>query len=177
MKIMRLPSLAVLAIFGTVLLSSCAKLSYEHPMPGQSRNLKEIPEEFRGFYAQIEDEKSTLEVTEKQFMTAETTASLGDDFVLRPFQKYLVVNLRDEDGWVVYLAEKTESGNIRLYHTNIAEDEIAQKLGNITKIETFYDENGELEKIKINPTDQEFKLMVESDLFEAAEDFVPRAKP
>lgn len=167
----------IFALLSVILLSSCAELSYDHPMPAQSRSLKEIPTEFRGFYVQVEDENSTLNVTDKQFMTAETTATLGDDFVLRPFQKYLVVNIKSDKGWVVYLAEKTDAGNIRLYHTDVSDNEMIEQLKTITKVETVYDENNELEKVKINPTDAEFKLMVESNLFEATDDFVPHSKP
>lgn len=176
MKHLPLQHLGVYTFVLSLLLSSCATLSYDHPMPDNSRVLNEIPGEFHGDYVQEDDENSYLEIRGNHFTTSEMTATIGEELELRPFQKYIVVNLREDMGWVVYLAERTGEGHIRLYHIDITEEEVVEKLNSITATEIMLDEEGNLERIKINPTDAEFKQMIESELFEAAEDFIPKAK-
>lgn len=145
-------------------LSSCSVLTYEESVPEQARELKEFPEEYRGTYQEAEDAGMVLEVQKDKFKYGEFSGEIGKNVVVKPYQKYMVINIQDDAGyWIVYLAERSKDGNLFVW---VPESEgIEERINQITPSQVYYDEEGELERVHIQPNDMAFKQIVESGIY------------
>lgn len=153
------------ALVAAIFLSACVKITYENAMPQQSRVLLAFTAEMQGKYVSAEDPESYIEIFEKKFATPDIQKEIGVDFELRPYQKYFVANLKDDDGWLVYLAEWESPEILTIYAIDAEDEESLKKLAMITEVQEFRGEDGELERIHIAPKDNEFKEMLDSGLF------------
>jgi hypothetical protein len=148
-------------------------VSYEYTMPKQSRTLSEFPKNYLGDYTEEEDSTATLNISESSFTTPEFVGTIGDNLELKPYMGYLVINLTIDGVWTVYLAKMRSDGNIEVFNIDPTENEIMTQLAEITSIEKVYNEENELERVHIDPSDGEFKEMIDAELFESIGLFVP----
>lgn len=160
------------SLFLSIFLSSCVLVSYEYTMPKQSRTLSKFPKNYLGEYMEEGDSTVSLNISETSFTAPDFVGTIGDNLELKPYMGYLVLNLSIDGVWTAYLSKKLSDGNIEVFNIDPTEDEIMIQLSEITTIEKVYDEEGALERVHIDPSDLEFKEMIDSGLFESIGIFI-----
>ena len=104
-------------------ISSCQYIFFDQPQPVGAKNLKEIPEEFRGVWSNIEKITDTLIISERSYTTIghnserwEYGASLSDTLLIRKARNGYVMNLKRGDWWEIVYVHKNKNGEIRIYY-------------------------------------------------------------
>jgi hypothetical protein len=150
--------------------SACTPVMFESPVPEQSRTVEQFPVEYRGTYVSNTDETTeTLIIDENSYSCGEIVGVLGENAVLKPYQEFWVMNQKAQDSndYLVFLGKfDLKKGEVEIRYLNLASDEErVAKLKAITEVREEFNEEGEREIVFISPTDQEFKKMLEEDLF------------
>ncbi len=152
------------------LLSSCTAVYFESPVPQNARTMSTFPAELLGVYVSDDEELDNIVISPESYQSGDINGILGENAVLKPYQEYWVLNQEAGEGqnvYTVFLGKfDLKSNRLEVFYLNLSEDlERQQKLKEITKVEDIFAADGTLEAVKINPTDQEFKAIVEGDLF------------
>lgn len=161
--------LAISAI--SLFLSSCTAVYFENPVPQNARTMTAFPAEFVGVYVSDDGELDNIVISPESYQSGEITGVLGENAVLKPYQEYWVLNQEAGDAqagtYTVFLGKFDLSSNrLEVFYLNLSEDlERQQKLKEITEVDEILAIDGTLEAVKINPTDQEFKAIIEGDFF------------
>lgn len=154
----------------TLMASACVTLNYEAPQPVNASDLTTIPHPLQGYY--LDENNDTLLVNDSGFEYRSEmspmahVSGLSDTLALRPYKGCYAVNIADEEGWLVYLICRETNGDLLLYSVDVENEEVVQKLKDITKVTTVTDNSGNISAYRIHPTEQEFNKMFDAGLFE-----------
>lgn len=152
------------------IFSACTPVMFESPVPEQARSMEQFPAEYRGTYILATDESTeTLSINENSYACGEITGVLGENAVLKPYQQFWVMSQKaqDSDEYLVFLGKfDLKKAEVEIMYMNLASDEDrVAKLKSITAVREEFNEEGERELVHISPSDEEFKKILEADLF------------
>lgn len=163
-------------------LTACISVEFKKPQPQKGRSLTEFPKELIGTY--LNSENDTITIADTYFkaasITIETTdnpkaseiISLSENVILKKMKNHFILNMKGEKGnsnWSVIIISKSNKG-IEFNTFNANEQEFLINLKTITKWEEIRDEDGKLKKIILDPSDKEFKKILDTpSLFEKSE--------
>lgn len=154
-----------------LLLSACTPVYFENPVPQNARTMTTFPQEYVGTYVSEDPEYDDIVINSESYTCGEIHGVLGENAVLKPYKEFWVMNqFTDENQlnkYLVFLAKfDVSEGILEVFYLNLAEDlDRQQKLKNMTDVSEVFAEDGTLESVQINPSDAEFKAIMESDLF------------
>lgn len=162
--------------FALILLSisSCTTVQFETSQPKDAQQLTEFPKDLTGRYT-TKKNQDTLLIFNNSFQYIESTI-LGqgkintlspNEVVLKKSNDYFVLSLKDSAAWEVF-AFKQKGTSILVYYINIDQmkaDKIIPSLKEITNVVEIRDSAGKINKYLINPTQNEFQLLLDKKLF------------
>jgi hypothetical protein len=163
----------------TSLLTACISVEFKDPQPKKGKPLNEYPEEFIGTYTS--PDLDTIIVGKTYFISnslsletdnkVKTTQKieLSDSVLLKKVGHTFILNMRSKENWSIVIFSKSSNG-LTIDTFNANDKEFLAKLKSITKTEEVRDTDGNLKKIILNPTEKEFKKIINTpSLFEKGE--------
>jgi hypothetical protein len=149
----------------SLIMFSCKYVQFENQQPADAKELATFPDKMIGVY--IGQDNDTLIVTSKSYKIEkdkEEFLSPGR-IVLKQFKSYYVLNYKEEKYWNVLLLKLT-GNNIMISAIDYEKEEemVINDLKAILPVKEI-DEDGSSKSYVINPTRQEFKLLVKRKQF------------
>jgi len=161
--------------FALILLSisSCTTVQFETSQPKDAEELSEFPKDLTGKYTS--KNKDTLLIYNNSFQYLESTifgpgkvnVLNQNDLILKKSNDYFVLSFKDSNAWEV-LVIKQKGNKLRVYcifYDKNNEVEIINSLKEITKVIEIRDSAGKIDKYLINPTKEEFQLLLDKKVF------------
>ena len=149
-------------IFSAVLLASCHNVNYADPQPVFWPSVPSFPKQLQGSYPIFQ----TTMVVGKQTITMEEDRAytLGEDLILKRYQGYWIVSIRNEEnkGWEVYAADK----NNGIKKTTLRFNEMFKLNELLGREVVFYNSEDDVLPLKIKR--REFKKILKA-YFEGVE--------
>ena len=152
--------IVILAVF----LMSCSAIKFETVQPIDGDVLKAFPKTFVGEYLS-EDKKDTLTVTKSNFSIGKDKITLGDSLVLKMYNEYYSLNVKDDSGfWQVCLFKKNDK-NIVANFFDLDKDNpfVIKKLKEVLPVKEIKNDKDIF--YLINPTKEEFQALIDKNLF------------
>ncbi|MFO8022440.1 MAG: hypothetical protein R6U65_08235, partial [Perlabentimonas sp.] len=111
-------------------VASCITVRFENPQPANGKRITQFPDYLVGVY--YNDENDTLHIGVNSFKFKDDTVNISgkvsaDEFVLKEFDSYHVLNIQTDDIWDVYLVKRT-NGSINVYTFQFDSDKIEDLL-------------------------------------------------
>jgi hypothetical protein len=167
-------------LFSITILFSCtdSEVQFEKPQPAWvTKNETMIPKNLQGYYASGKD---TMRITEKRIVDTKIKPdfdlNLSDSILLKIYNHNYFLNMRaDGDNWAIIMA-KAENNYIVLYMLSCKDSTIQKKLKEITTVKEMKDSSGQVTDFIINPKDEEFRQILEQNLFTVSSDTMKKIK-
>ncbi len=159
-------------LFMTALvISSCTAVKFQDPQPRQAPAVSEFPERMRGTYTSAEDD--TLHVSANSFsyyngkeINVTGTLITSGDVILKEFEKGLILNLKDDQGWDV-IPLKVSRNKIRAGFAVLdpKTQPLILELEKSSKAQRINADDGKFSHYLLSPTQEDFKTLVRKKLF------------
>lgn len=166
-------------VFVLTLFCSCSDVQFEEPQPVWiAKNEAAIPKNLHGHYASGND---TLRISEKRIVDnkikPDFDLNLSDSVLLKIYNQNYFLNVYDEEkkNWAVIMA-KQEKEDIMLYTLSFKDSIVQRRLKEITTVKEMKDSSGAVTDYIINPTAEEFRKILEQNLFTVSSDTLKRIK-
>ncbi len=150
------------------LFSSCVEVEFKHPMPPKGKVLEAIPSEVINYFTMLEkNSTSGDEIRDIVGGDFDMNAPLPEDVVFKKWKGNYYFNQKGEnDNWQVYIVKPSPNNSYEVYQLDGSNQATINKLKSITKVEEVFSDNGDLDRIVLDPSFKEFKKMLKSDAFE-----------
>ncbi len=160
-------------IIAFLLLSSCVEVEFKHPMPPKGKVLKAIPSEVIDYYTALEkkltSEDKVRDIREDDF---DINAPLPENVVFKEWKSDYYFNQKGENGnWQIYIVKSAPNNSYEVYQLDGTNQTTIDKLKAITKVKEVFSDDGDLDRIIINPSFKEFKKILKSGAFEKVDFF------
>lgn len=165
---MRIFNTIWLVVMMSFAMLSCMELGFREAMPLNGTDIAEFPVELQGWYVSINDSKDTMEV--KSTSVSEDRFALDGKNVIRKFGKYYVCNQKKLNRWNIALIKETCRG-FALYSFDIDDSKHREIIRELTSVTEIKDEDGGLDYLLIDPSNEEFSRLVKSKAFVRVEKF------
>ena len=166
-------------LFALTMFCSCSDVQFEKPQPvWVTKNETMIPKNLHGYYASGKD---TLRITEKRIVDnkikPDFDLNLSDSVLLKIYNHNYFLNVRSEGkkNWAIIMA-KEEKNYITLYTLSFKDSTVQKRLKEITTVKEIKDSGGEVTDCIINPTAEEFRKILEQNLFTVSSDTLKKVK-
>jgi hypothetical protein len=168
-------------LFSLTILFSCtdSEVHFENPQPGWvTKNETMFPKNLQGYYA---NGKDTMLITEKRIVDTKIKPdfdlNLSDSILLKTYDHNYFLNMRGdgEKNWGIIMA-KVENNYMILYMLSCKDSTIQKRLKEITTVKETKDSSGQVTDFIINPTDEEFRQILEQNLFTVSSDTMKKVK-
>jgi hypothetical protein len=166
-------------LFALTMFCSCSDVQFEKPQPvWVTKNETAIPKNLHGYYVSGND---TLRITEKRIVDnkikPDFDLSLSDSVLLKIYDRNYFLNVYDEGkkNWAIIMA-KEEKNYIMLYTLSFKDSTVQKRLKEITTVKEIKDSGGGLTDCIINPTAEEFRRILEQNLFTVSTDTLKKVK-
>ena len=166
-------------LFALTMFCSCSDVQFEKPQPvWVTKNETMIPKNLHGYYASGKD---TLRITEKRIVDnkikPDFDLNLSDSVLLKIYNHNYFLNVWGEEkkNWTIIMARE-EKNNIMLYTLSCQDSTVQKRLKAITTVKEIKDSAGEVIDCIINPTAEEFRKILEQNLFTASSDTLKKLK-
>lgn len=166
-------SFAVLTSISAMLVA-CADVHFSHAMPREGEVFSAFPEALEGVYVNVESSGDKLIIQSHELLLDEIKISLQPGVELKYTDNYYVLNFPDSAGWTLYLGELKNPDRILIYGFNPENEEQLEVLQSITQVDIEYDEEGEVIRYLLNPTDSEFREILNQQAFSLIGEFQRR---
>jgi hypothetical protein len=150
------------------LFYSCSDVMFQKPQPTWiTANEAIIPKNLQGIYA---DGKDTILISDKRIMDNKINhdfdLNLSDTVLLKIYNNTYFLNTHDPDkkNWVVIMS-KAEKNALIVSMISLKDSSVLNKLKNITSVKETKDANGKVTDCILNPTDDEFRKILNQHLF------------
>jgi hypothetical protein len=158
----------VSAVFLAAGLASCVPVVFENPVPSGSRVLNQFPPELQGMYFSP-DKEDTLIILADSYINVEDACFLGEDCELRLYRDFWVLNQRskieDQPGYLAILGKADKSGKKLEVFVFDASEEKLPLFKEILTVKEVYNEDTTLNRIVINPTDEQFMQLIDREVY------------
>lgn len=152
-----------------VLLSSCVEVGFRSPQPSKGSSLGEIPSEIIAFYSDIKaDSSSNLN---DLYDMDELDEPLDENTILKKWKGKYFLNEREDSLWHVIMVVPAGNGRFETYRIDGGNENTVKKLKEITDVIEIKDEDGDLDKLILDPSSREFKKIIKSGAFEIIDIF------
>ena len=143
---------------------SCSSLRFETSQPNGVEELKVFPRTFIGNYVS-EDKKEHLRVDKSQLRINEDLSSLGDESILKMYNGYYVLTVKDRISYCqVFLIKKIDQDIlVQAFDIDQQNPMAIKKLKEILPVKEV--KNGNDVFYLINPTKEEFQILIDKNLF------------
>lgn len=137
-----------------------------------------IPKNFWGYYAKRKD---TMRITEKRIVDTKIKTdcdlNLSDSILIKTYNHNYFLNMRGdgEKNWGVIMA-KVENNYMILYVLSCNDSTIQKRLKEITTVKETKDSCGHATDFTINPSNDEFRQILEQNLFTFSSDTMKKVK-
>ena len=156
-------AIPILILF-SLTLSSCINIKFEEPQPQGGKNLAIIPKELQGSY--LIDEHDTLFLFANKMETRKKdtteTINLSENFILRKFQEYYIINQKDkrDSTWAAFFIKKEKNKEATFYimSYDLKDSTIVDKLQTITPTK-IVEVDGNINLI-VKPTTKELEKII-----------------
>jgi hypothetical protein len=143
-----------------MLLSSCSELVFKNAMPQNAQNLTAFPEVLQGTFVSTDDVPDTVRVTPTYYGIEQQ--KLDDENVIRQAGRYYVLNQKKLNGWHVAVIKPNGKNSFSCYLFDTKEDKSRKAISKVTRLEEVLNGDGEVDYLRIAPTDAEFKKLLRS---------------
>jgi len=158
-----------------ILFFSCVSVEFTSPQPSWEEDLGSFPTEMHGTY--YSNENDTFEIgtnyykivstsDETFFKTNENQVLLSDSMTLKKYGNSYFLNVKEKGNWTVSSLKVNRNNTISIGYIIGPSEDLVKKLDFINDKAFVKDEDGKVDRIILNPTKKEFKLMVRKKLFE-----------
>jgi hypothetical protein len=161
-------ALRIFYLLGVVFMTSCVSVKFSTPQPADTAEMPSFPKSWRGRYVTMTDD--TLFIGHNRLVFKDSLKEekyiIGQQIVLKKSDKYLVINVKNEQNWDVVLAEKKRKA-LNLYALDISEEE-QKKIGRIaavTPVKTVKNSEGKVDYYLISPSGAHFEKLIKEHLF------------
>ncbi len=160
-----------LAMIIFMLCASCTMVRFENPQPLDVVASSYFPKQMHGSF--ISDEQDTLEIDSVRFhfRNGEEINMIGDltldHTILKQTGKYLIINLHEEEGWDIFPI-RLKKDRITVYYTSLSSkvEELMEELRVTSEVKEVADSTGHLKYYLINPTPEEFQILLKKKLYD-----------
>jgi len=156
-------TIPILILF-SLILSSCINIKFEEPQPQGGKDLAIIPKELQGSYLIDEHDTLFLYSNKMEYRKKDTTETinLSDNFILRQFKEYYILNQKDDrdSTWAAFFVKKKKDKNPIFYimSYDIKDSTIVDKLQAITPTK-IVEADGSVNLI-VKPTAKELEEII-----------------
>ncbi len=160
-----------------LMLSSCITVKFEDAQPKDTPELKEFPESMLGVY--FDNNKDTLTITNFSFKYGSKKSLLyqnktlsPDESVLKKFNDYYVLSLKDDDNWEVVVFKCIEK-DLSVFYINLDKnrERTLSKIKAIMPVKEIKGNNGKIDYYLINPSKKDFQTLLDKEIFSHIGDF------
>lgn len=160
---------ALFALAGAFALTSCTSVTFEEAVPPGAPQIENIPQKFQGKWVDKESGDS---------FTIEIDGVYGEELIdeasLVAFKSegdWLYVNFDEDDYWHVGLGHLASKDKLNVYWFDPEDENLVPQLRKITKVQEFYDEEGEVNRYHLKPTKAEWERIQRKKLFTLSSTF------
>lgn len=146
-------------------LYSCVDVNFAESMPHQGEVYESFPQVLKGVYVNVDDSSDKLIIQEKELVVDGATLELQPGIELKYSNNYYVLNFLDKAGWTIYLGRLKNPDRVLIYGFDPDDTTKLKLLQSITHLEIEYDENGDMMKCRVNPSDAEFREILKRQAF------------
>lgn len=166
-------------LFAISTFCSCSDVQFKKPQPvWVTKNETVIPKRLYGYYASGKD---TVRITEKRIVDnkikPDFDLNLSDSVQLKIYNHNYFLNIRGEgkESWEIFMA-KEEKNYIILYTLSFNDSTVLNRLKQITEVKEIKDSSGGITDCIADPTAEEFRKILEQNLFTASSDTLKKVK-
>ena len=162
----------LLVLLISLLFVSCDDILFEKPQPpwiGKSEAT--FPDKLRGIYASTK--KDTIRIDANSIAPLhpkkdDVIFTLSDSILLRADKDYYYLNIRTEQYWDVTLG-KLKGDSLFSYTLSSKDEEVRKTIGKITPLKDIKGDSG---NYVINPSSEEFRKILDKNIFKQADVYV-----
>ncbi len=152
-----------------LILSSCIEVEFKQPMPpGKGITLEKLPEEIISYFMSLDRDStgnSKLDISEFN-SDFDWQDPLPEDILLKKWKGSYFLNQKEGERWQLIMIKDGSNKSFEVYHLDGSNSATVEKLKSITKVEEVFSDDGDLERIILDPSLKEFKKIIKSGAFE-----------
>lgn len=167
------PSFTAMAAVSAMLVA-CADVHFSHAMPREGEVFSSFPEPLEGVYVDVESSGDKLIIQSHELVLDDIKISLEPGVELKYTDNYYVLNFPDSAGWTLYLGELKNPDRILIYGFNPENEDQLRVLQSITQVDIEYDDEGEVARYLLDPSDAEFREILNQQAFSLIGEFQRR---
>ncbi len=149
-----------------VVLAACTEVYFTESQPAGKKALKQIPEDFHGFYLDP-DNKDTIQINNVSFGVGKDARFLSDSIELKKWKKYYFLNIQEDQKryWEVYLIQFTDNKTLEVSIIDGDDSVTVNLLKTVTDVSSKENSDGKVDYYLINPSRKELRYMLEKGVF------------
>ena len=154
-----------LFILALSLFTSCIDLGFERQQPISGKKLMALPADYAGTYVNKED--TLIILSDMVISGTDTTLLALDSYMeLREWKDFIFLNSHKLGGnyWTAIVVTKKED-KLVIYTPNLGEEDNV-KLAKKFTVREYYNEQGNLEALIIDPSEKDWKKLLNGPFYE-----------
>ena len=153
--------------------TSCVEVEFKSPMPSKGEKLDKLPEDLISYFMSLDKDsagnsKLNLDEINSDF---DWNEPLPEDVILKKWKHKYFLNQKGDNYWQIIMIKPEANKSFGVYHLDGNEPKVIDELISITKVEEFFDKDGDLDRVVLDPSLKEFKKIIKSNAFEKIELF------
>jgi len=136
--------------------------------PNKGTVLKKLPEEIISYFISFDKDStgnSKLDISEFS-SDFEWHEPLPEDIILKKWKGSYFFNQKEGEHWQLLMVKDGPNKSFNAYHLDGSNSATVDKLKSITKVEEVLSNDGDLERIILDPSLKEFKKIIKFGVFE-----------
>lgn len=134
-------------------------------MPREGEVYDAFPQKLSGVYVNVDEPADKLIIQEKEIVVDGMEISLCAGVELKYSDNYYVLNYPDSAGWTLYIGQLMKPGRVLIYGFDPDDKEKLELLQSITELNIVYNSSGEIESYQVNPSNAEFREILNQQAF------------
>jgi len=156
-------------IISLLILSSCIEVEFKQPMPpNKGTTLEKLPEEIISYFMSL-DKVSTgnskLDISEFN-SDFDWNDPLPEEIIFKKWKGSYFLNQKEGERWQLLMVKDGSNKSFNVYHIDGSNSTTIDKLKSLTKVEEVFSDDGDLERVILDPSLKEFKKIIKSGAFE-----------
>ena len=154
--------------------TSCVEVEFKRPMPpNKGTEMKKLPEDIITYFKSLDKDStgnSKLDISEFS-SDFDWHEPLLEDIILKKWKGSYFLNQKEGERWQLLMVKDGPNKSFNVYHLDGSNNATVDKLKSITKVEEVLSNDGDLERIILDPSLKESKKILNSGAFEKVDLF------
>jgi len=151
-----------------IAFTSCVEVEFKSPMPSKGSKLDKLPEDLISYFMSLDKDsagnnKLNLNELNSDF---DWNEPLPEDVILKKWKHKYFLNQKGDNFWQIIMIKPEPNNSFGVYQLDGNEPRVIAELKSITKVEEFFNEDGDLDRVVLDPSLKEFKKIIKSNAFE-----------